>query len=306
MKIGLVLGGGGARGLAHIGLLKVFEENDIKVDFISGSSMGALIGGMYAQNPDVGQVEQQVKEFLTSEKFKKAGKNYFKHQQTYEPEDLIQNLGRQIKQRIIINLAAHRKSLMKGERLKLAVSELLDDDDIENTKIPFACSATDLKHGEPFIFKNGKIRQAVMASAAIPGFIPPQEIDDRVFVDGSVCNNFPVDAVKALGADFIIACDVSLVVDSDVSLGNVIDIIIRANSISTKQINKLLLEKVNFSITPEIGNVHWSQFEKHEFVIEKGYEATSYQVQKLLDLIIQQKSYWHRGFVRIKRLIGQN
>ena len=306
MKIGLVLGGGGARGFAHIGVLKVFEENNIKIDFISGSSMGALIGAMYAQNPNANQVEQRVKEFITSEKFIKAGKNYFKHQQNYEPEDLIQHLGRQIKQRIIINLAAHRKSLMKGERLKLAVVELLKEDDIENTIIPFACSATDLKYGNPVIFKKGSIQRAIMASSAIPGFIPPIEIDDNVLVDGSVCNNFPVDAIKELGADFIIASNVSLLIDSNVSINNVIDIIIRANSVSTNRINKLLLEKVNFTITPEIDSVHWSQFEKHEYVIEKGYKAASDQLQKLLNLIGTKKPFWNRSLIRIKNLIGQN
>ena len=306
MKIGLVLGGGGARGLAHIGLLKTFEENNIKIDFITGSSMGALIGAMYAQDPNAKQVEERVKTFLTSDKFKKAGKNYFKHQQNYEPGDLIQHLGRQIKQRVIINLAAHRKSLMKGARLKLAVSELLANDNIENTAIPFACSATDLRYGKPQIFKQGNIRSAVMASAAIPGFIPPIEYEDKVLVDGSVCNNFPVDAVKELGAEFIIASDVSLLMDSNTPLTNVIDIIIRANTVSTNRVNELLLEKVDFIIAPEMGNVHWSQFEKYDYVIKKGYEASGDQVQKLLNLIAAKKSFLKRSLARLSRIIGQN
>lgn len=303
MKIGLVLGGGGARGLAHIGLLKVFEENNIKIDSIAGSSMGALIGGMYAQNPNAKQVEQRVKEFLRSEKFIKAGKNYFKHQENYEPQDLIQHLGRQIKQRVVINLAAHRKSLMKGDRLKLAISELIEDSNIEDTAIPYACSATDLRYGEPVIFKKGRIHRAIMASTAIPGFIPPVDYGDRLLVDGSVCNNFPVEVVKEFGADFIIACDVSLVLEPDVTLSNVIDIIIRANSVSTNRINSMLLKKVNYIITPQIGNIHWSQFEKHDYVIDKGYEAAQFKLEKLLALLKKEKSFWRRSLKKFNMII---
>jgi len=110
LKVGLVLGGGGARGLAHVGVLKVFQENDIKIDVITGTSMGALIGGLYAQNPDADWVENRVRTFIKSEKFNRAGKNYFRHQRNFEPEDLLQQLTREIKKRVIIHLAAHRKS----------------------------------------------------------------------------------------------------------------------------------------------------------------------------------------------------
>ena len=216
-KIGVVLGGGGARGLAHVGLLKVLEANNIKIDFITGTSMGALVGAMYAQNPDASRIESRVREFISSDKFKRAGRNYFRHQSDYEPQDLIQHLGREFKKRIIINLAAHRISLMKGERLTLAVNDLIENGNIEDTKIPFACSSTDLNHGEAFIFKSGDIRNAITASAAIPGFIPPLKLDGRLLVDGSICDNFPVDTIREMGANFVIASNVSL--DMDTSSG---------------------------------------------------------------------------------------
>jgi len=146
LKIGLVLGGGGARGLAHIGVLKVLEKNNIPVHVITGTSMGALIGALYAQHPDAEWVEKRVHQFLDSDVFRRSGGNVFRqHRADYEPEDVLRQLSHRIKKRIVINLAAHRISLMKGERLQLAIDELIDDGKIEDTKIPFACASTDLQ-----------------------------------------------------------------------------------------------------------------------------------------------------------------
>jgi len=301
-KIGLVLGGGGARGLAHIGVLKVFEAHNIKIDVITGTSMGALIGALYAQNPDAKWVDQQVRTFIFSDKFKHAGKNYFRHQTNFEPEDLLQQLTKEIKKRVIINLAAHRKSLMKGERLTLAVNELIKPGKIEDTKLPFACAAADLKYGEAVIFDKGDIRFALTASAAIPGFIPPLESNGRILVDGSVNNNFPVDAARDLGADFIIASDVSLDMDSEINLNNVIDIIIRSNTVSTFHINRLLLEKVNCIISPDIGQIHWSEFDKYDMLVEKGKEAAEKEIVKLKKKLKSKYSIWGR----IKTNIGSS
>jgi NTE family protein len=293
-KLGLILGGGGARGLAHIGLIKVLEKNNVKIPCITGTSMGALIGGMYAQNPDAIWVEQRVREFLSSEKFKKAGRNYFRQQTSYEPEDLLQSLGREIKKRIIINLAAHRKSLMKGERLTLAVNDLIRDGNIEDTKIPFACSATDLKLGEAVIFNKGNIRKAITASASIPGFIPPLDNEGRLLVDGSICDNFPVDAARQMGADLIVASNVSLNIDNLTGLDNLIDIIIRSNSISTHFINQLLLEKVDFVFSPDTGDTHWSEFDKFEKLFKKGEQAAEEGISDLLKFIKRKNSGWFR------------
>ncbi len=294
LKVGLVLGGGGARGLAHVGVLKVFQENDIKIDVITGTSIGALVGGLYAQNPDAEWVENRVQTFIKSNKFVQAGKNYFRHQRNFEPEDLLQQLTREIKKRVIINLAAHRKSLMKGERLQLAISELIQEGKIENTKIPFACSAADLKYGETVVFDKGDIRFALSASAAIPGFIPPVENNGRLLVDGSVCDNFPVEAAYNLGADLIIASNVSLDMDPAIQLDNVIDIIIRSNSVSTHHINKLLLENVDCIIAPDTGTVHWSEFDKYDMLLDKGIEAAQKEVEQLKTLLKKKNSYFGR------------
>jgi NTE family protein len=308
LKIGLVLGGGGARGLAHVGVLKVFQENDIKIDVITGTSIGALVGALYAQNPDAKWVENRVDTFINSEKFKQAGKNYFRHQRNFEPEHLLQQLTRELKKRVVINLAAHRKSLMKGERLQLAVHELIREGKIEDTKIPFACSAADLRSGETVDFKEGDIREAITASAAIPGFIPPVAKNGHLLVDGSVCNNFPVAAAYSLGADIIIAVNVSLHLDPNVQLDNVIDIIIRSNSVSTHHINKHLLANVDCIISPDTGDIHWSEFDRYDQLLKKGIEATKKEIKPLRMMLKKRNSLVGRSkysiLNKVKRMLA--
>ena len=191
-KIGLVLGGGGARGLAHVGVIEVLEQENIPIDFITGSSMGALIGGVYAQNPNATLLREKVENFIKGPKFKELGVDNFRQKEIKDPDDIISQLAREVKRRIVINLAAHRKSLLKFERLTLAVENLLEDSEIENCKIPFACVAADLVSGEEVIFKSSSIRKAVEGSSAIPGFIQPVEYNGHQLIDGSIINNFPI------------------------------------------------------------------------------------------------------------------
>ncbi len=305
LKIGLVLGGGGARGLAHIGVLKVLEKNNIPIHVITGTSMGALIGALYAQHPDAEWVENRVQQFLNSDVFRRSGGNVFKqHRADYEPEDVLRQLSHRIKKRIVINLAAHRISLMKGERLQLAIDELIDDGKIEDTKIPFACASTDLRYGETVVFTNGSLRYALRASAAIPGFIPPVAQNGRLLIDGSVCNNFPVEAARMLGANFIIASDVMLDVDPKIELKNVIDIVIRSNMVSTNAVNSLLLEKVEHVIRPQTGKTHWSDFEDFDSLFRKGYDAAHEEIEKIKLHISRRNSltgrvkYWLYNWIK--------
>jgi len=197
-------------------------------------------------------------------------------------------------------MAAHRKSLMKGARLTLAVNELIQAGKIEDTKIPFACAATDLKYGESIVFKEGDIRFALTASAAIPGFIPPLEKNGRVLVDGSVCNNFPIQAAQNLGANFVIASNVSLLLDDEIDLNNVIDIVIRSNTVSMHQINQLLLKDVDYIISPETGYVHWSEFEKYDELVEMGVKAAENKIDELKELIKMKNSLWGRTKFTLK------
>lgn len=289
IKIGLVLGGGGARGLAHIGVLQSLQAYNIPIDIIVGSSIGALIGAMYAQHPDADFVEQKYREFLASDKFSALGGTRFRKSNTYEPEDLLHQLSREIKRRVVINLAAHRKSLLKPERLHVSIEYLVETGSIEHTSIPFACSAVDITSGKEVVFQNGDIHQAVSASAAIPGFLPPVEFNGHQLIDGSVSNNFPIETAREMGADVVIVSNVSATFEPE-EVDNVVDIIIRANAAASAKINRLALKNADFVLTPAIGKVNWSDFEQVDFLIKQGSLETQRGIEDIRRLIKKRSS----------------
>jgi NTE family protein len=295
-KIGLVLGGGGARGLAHVGVIEILEKENIPIDFITGSSMGALIGGVYAQNPDASLLREKVENFIKGPKFKALGVDNFRQKKIKDPDDVLSQLAQEVKRRIVINLAAHRKSLLKFERLKLAVEDLLEDTEIEDCIIPFACVAADLISGEEVVFKSGSIRKAVEGSSAIPGFIQPVEYNGRQLIDGSIINNFPIQPAIELGADLTIAINVSLQFEENSNINNVIDIVMRSAQITTKKLNELLKNQSDFIILPEIGDIHWSEFNRIDEIIEKGRLATKVKIPDLKRLINKRSGFLYNLF----------
>jgi len=301
LKIGLVLGGGGARGLAHIGVLQVLQAYGINVDMVAGTSMGAIVAAVYAQHPDADFVERKFRDFLKSDKYSLLGGVRFRKANAYEPEHLLQQLSREIKRRVVINMAAHRKSLLKAERLAIFLEYLVEEGKVENFTLPFACTSVDLNSGDDVIFREGDIHQALAASAAIPGFLPPVESEGRLLVDGSVTNNFPIDMVREMGADIVLAVNVSATFDDEEPAENVVDIILRSNAAATKKINTITLRSADFVITPPIGKVHWAEFEEIDFLIERGKAEAQRSVEAIKKLIKKNSSLtgrWDRWLMK--------
>ena len=295
-KVGLVLGGGGARGLAHVGVISVLEKAGIPINIISGTSVGSIVGGVYAQTADSNILRKKITGFIKGPKFSELGVNNFKQKTQKDPDDILKQLAQQVKRRVIINLAANRIALLKSDRLEIAIDELLNDTLIEDCKIPFACVAADLVSGEEVMFYTGKIRPAVQGSSAIPGFIPPVEYNSHTLVDGSVVNNFPIEAVKKLGADVIILINVSLDFENNIQVDNVIDLVMRTSQITMRKLNKLLLEQADLIISPNIGNVHWSEFNRIDELIKLGEKAAKESLPKINKIIKKRKNILHRLF----------
>jgi len=295
-KVGLVLGGGGARGLAHVGVIEALEEENVPIDYIAGSSMGALIGGTYAQNPKASILKNKVENFIKGPKFKELGVNNFRQKQIKDPDDILSQLAHEVKRRIVINLAAHRKALLKFERLKLAVENLLEDKNIENCVLPFACVAADLISGEEVIFNSGNIRKAVEGSSAIPGFIEPVEYYGKQLIDGSIINNFPVQTAIDMGAEMTIVVNVSLQFEENSEADNVVDIIMRSAQITTKKLNDHLKNQADLIISPETGDVHWSEFTRMDEIIEKGRLAAKEKIPEIKKQLLKKSGFLHRWF----------
>lgn len=174
-KIGLALGSGGARGLAHIGVIKALVKNNIEISYITGSSAGALIGGLYAATGDINKVEELVSE-INFKKFVTIFSDIFK-----------------------------KKGVFAGNRAEKYLDKLLNGIDISQTKIPFKVATTDIIEGRTIILQQGNLAKVIRASTSIPFVFKPVEIEGKFLVDGAVSTPIPVEAVKKMGADKTIA-----------------------------------------------------------------------------------------------------
>ncbi len=177
-KIGLVLGGGGARGLAHIGVLKVLEKEGIKPDFIIGVSMGSLIGSCYS----LGMKVEELEKIALSFDRKKAIKD-------------------------LLDISNLKSALLKGRKVEKFVDRLLGNNDFSDTNIPITIVSTDLSSGSQVLINKGKLKEAVLASIAVPGIFPPIENNGVYLVDGGVLNPTPVDVALKKNPDIIIGVD---------------------------------------------------------------------------------------------------
>lgn len=207
-KIGLALAGGGAKGAAHIGVLEVLEENHIPVDYIAGTSMGAIIGGLYAAGLSADELRDELlavdwTDALSDSPRRQDLEFRRKEEKTRYPFDLEGGL-RKGGIRFPSGLRAGQKLGLLFQQLTLRAGGVYDFDDLP---IPFRAVATDIRTGDPVVLDHGSLPTALRASMAIPAFFTAVELDGRTLVDGGISNNVPVDVVRAMGADIVIAVD---------------------------------------------------------------------------------------------------
>lgn len=206
-KVGLVLGGGGAKGVAHIGVLKVLEEAGIPIDYIAGTSMGAIVGGLYAIGYNAAEIDSMVNRqdwaMLLSDRVKRSSQS-FPEKENSERYILSLPFGKEKKDRVI-------GGMIKGGNLQNLFSNLTigyhDSVDFESFNIPFACVAVNVVDGQDYIFHEGSLPLAMRASMAIPAVFTPVRLDSMVLVDGGLNNNYPVNVALDMGADIIIGVD---------------------------------------------------------------------------------------------------
>ena len=205
-KIGLALGGGGAKGAAEVGVLKVLEEAGIHVDCIAGASIGAIVGGLYAAGYSAAELDSlfQTQEWfslLTDRKASLSGKPY----KTIDGVTYIFGFP-------VMDKNSRGFGIMRGGRIEQILDSMVSVrgcTDFESLRIPFRCVAADIRTAEEVIISEGIVCQALRASMAIPGIFKPVSQDDRLLVDGGMLNNLPVDICRQMGADIVIAVDLN-------------------------------------------------------------------------------------------------
>jgi predicted acylesterase/phospholipase RssA len=276
-KIGLVLGGGGARGGAHIGVLKLIEEYRVPVDVIVGTSFGAFVGALYASGLGSDEIEQLVLNADLQNKFmSNIPRDALSFRRKRDDDESL------VKYRLGIKDGKPQfpRGIVSGQEFRLWLDEVLFEvrgvDNFDDLPIPFRAVTTDIVTGEQIVMGEGVVTTAIYASMAVPGLLPPAEQEDRLLVDGGLVNNLPVDVARDLGADIVIAVDVGTLfatrdeLDSALSiLDQVTNVLVRGNSEKTID----TLRRQDILIQPNLGTVSTLNFERLGTAITAGTEA---------------------------------
>ncbi len=227
-KIGLALGGGAARAFSHIGVLAGLTKHGIPIDIVTGTSMGAIIGAMYATLPDVEAIESRFATYIDSEEFEESGFNFFKELDS-QTEGVLAAMGQMARRGMFNALMVTKTALVDEKAAANSYAYLIDDLNVEQTRVPFAAVALNLWGGESVVLNQGRLRDVVAASCAMPGVLNPVELAGLLLVDGGWAETVPISAARQLGADFVIGVEVGDSLRDFKEPRNALDIIARAD-----------------------------------------------------------------------------
>lgn len=291
-QIGVALGGGGARGLAHLGVLCVLERAKIPIDLMSGTSMGALVGAAYALTPRCDFVADKFRRYLESKEFQKTNPDFLREpDQEAKPtfKGIFHRFATYIKKGVFYTQSLTRKAPISEEDFTQNIGFLLDPVNMETTKIPLAVAALDLKTGEEVVLKEGSLQKAVSASCAIPGILPPVILEDRYLVDGGWVDRVPVDPLRKMGADLVIAVDVAEGINESLDFDTGLDIALRSYEITQSSLSQLQMKGADVVIRPSLAGIHWSDFHRFEDCLKAGEEAAGERLDEIRSLTRRKK-----------------
>lgn len=273
-KVCLALGGGAARGLAHLGVLKVLEDARVSFHIITGTSIGALIGGLYASHPDAQYWMARVEQFLRSFRSRKTRLEFIRRLE--QPNDnrhgFFADMANLIRKGYFWGVTATKPAFISEDEYRAFIYPLIPDIKIEETKLPFGCVAADIKNGARVAYTSGSLRLAISASCSLPGIFPPVKDGERLLVDGGWVERVPARCGFEMGADIVIAVDVSSNMAPFESRSG-LDIILRADAVTRVYLNELLLQEAHVVIHPQVGDIHWADFSSPRDLFRQGEAA---------------------------------
>lgn len=282
-KVGLVLSGGGAKGLAHIGVLKVIDSLGIKIDYVAGTSMGAIVGGLYASGYTANELDsifsQMDIDALLQDYTPRESKSFYEKRND-EIYALVLPFNK-FKLGLPSGLSKGLYNFNLMSRLTQHVSGVRDFDKLP---IPFLCIATDVETGEQIVLDDGVLAQAIIASGALPTLYNPVEINGRVLIDGGVVNNYPIEELKKRGIDFVIGIDVQDGLKNRTQLKEVTAVLSQINNFSMIEKMEEKRKLTNIYIKPDIKGYSVVSFDKGPEIIKKGKEKANEFINELLPL----------------------
>jgi len=291
-RIGLALGGGGARGLAHIGVLRVFDKASIPIDLIVGTSAGALVGGAYASGISPDELEKKADEYLNSPEFQSSAIRGFEKAQACADMGFKRKIQNYLKNRYLVVQAMFKPGILSNEEFQETIDHFIPDIQIEDMPIPFRAVATDLVSGEQIIFSKGPLRQAVGASCAVPGAIAPLKEGEWLLSDGGIISLIPSSIAREEGADVVIAVAVDRGINPQGDLRTVVDIYHRVSEIMGEKLKEYELAAANVVILPEVGDLHWSNFSQAMNLIKEGERAAQKSLDDVRNVVPRFRSWF--------------
>lgn len=243
----LVLGGGSARGLAHIGVLRALEKEKIAVDRIVGTSMGALIGSAYALGMTTAEMQHKAAKFSVNK---------------------------------LLDPTLPKLGLLAGDRLEKIIRTLIDHKTFTDCKIPMVVVTTDIETGEEVIYQQGDMCKVIRASCSWPGIFNPVLLDGRLLSDGGIKNSVPTRIAKSLGSDYIIAVDVGFCVKKG-KIDNIFQMILQSFQITGEELNKYQSKEADCLIKVELGHIDQVSFDRAEEAVTIGMSAALYRMDQL-------------------------
>lgn len=251
-RIAVALGAGSARGLAHIGVLQVLLENQIQVDLITGSSMGAMVGCVYAGGADIYMLDKMVQHMNT---------------------------------KLLFDICVPRKGFVAGNRVMDFLDLITKKKSFADLQVPVAVVTTDLATGSRVVIEEGPVSEAVRASISIPGIFEPVIKGDMVLVDGAVCDRLPIDVAWERGADLVIAVDVTFGSGQKPPLNTTMDIILTSLDIMAKHQFDCVAARADILIQPAVGHINPKDFDRSREIVDLGREATEVRIREIKDKI---------------------
>ncbi len=290
----LVLGGGGARGLAHIGVLKALEKIDLIPSLIVGTSMGAVVGGMYSQLRSAEAVEEKIRNFLQGDFFKRIGLEQFSDTDHESSHSVWEQFAAHLRQRYFLSRSVFGNGTFAQITLLQALNMLLEEGDIRDVSLRFAAVTSDLVNGEEHVITSGSIITAVAASSAVPGIVAPLATGSRLFIDGTVTSTVPVPAASSLSKDPIIAVDVRRSLGSFENHRHGYEIVIRASEVTTRKLNDLHLQQADIILKPYVAEIDWNEFHRVDQCVYAGERTVEQNMQQLTDKLIKRPFHFFR------------
>ena len=268
--LGLALGGGGSRGVAHIGALQALHSSGISPDVIAGTSSGSTIGAMYAATLDPFWIENRFRDFMETDlffKFRSGSLIDGRNEETF-----LEKVTTKVKQHYMVVLGLNKSFVVKREIIEKAVNFLVPCNDFSELKIPMEIVAVDIQSGEEIIYHEGDLKESIIQSSSIPGFFEPTLKDEKIIVDGGVSSPIPIETLKNR-VSTIMAVDITNNKLKPLKNPNMIEIMRRSDIITSLKLKEKLSSEADILVRPNVAGIHWSDFENFNKLLYSGKSA---------------------------------